>query len=76
MNGCIITLPSMTLAQKARTVLAANNLTANVTKLPPILAEKGCGWGVSISCHDQTAATHILTVSDIPYKKVWRQDAP
>lgn len=76
MNECIITLPSMTLAQKARTVLVASGITANVTKLPPALAEKGCGWGISLSCHDTATATHILTVSDIPYKKVWRQDTP
>lgn len=74
MSKCIITLPSMTFAQKARLVLTANEITASVTKLPPTLAEKGCGWGIRLDCEKANEATHILSVSDLPYKKVWRQE--
>lgn len=74
MSKCIVTLPSMTLAQKARLVLSANAIEASVTKLPPILAEKGCGWGITVDCARVNESTHILTVSDLPFKKVWRQN--
>ncbi len=74
MSKCIITLPSMTFAQKARLVLTANKIEASVLKLPPTLSDKGCAWGVDIDCRKANDATHILTVSDLPYKKVWRQE--
>lgn len=74
MSKCIITLPSMTFAQKARLVLTANTIEASVLKLPPHLSDKGCQWGVVIDCEKAKDATRILTVSDLPYKKVWRQD--
>jgi len=74
MSKCIITLPSMTFAQKARLVLTANNIEASVLKLPPTLSQKGCAWGITVDCQKATDATHILKVSDLPYKKVWRQE--
>ena len=74
MSKCIITLPSMTFAQKARLVLTANQIEASVLKLPPTLSDKGCAWGIRIDCRRATDAAHILTVSDLPYKKIWRQE--
>ena len=74
MSKCIITLPSMTFAQKARLVLTANDIPASVAKLSPTLAEKGCGWGITLDCLKANEATHILSVSDLPYKKVWREE--
>lgn len=74
MSKCIITLPSMTFAQKARLILTANRIEASVLKLPPPLSDKGCAWGISLDCEKTKDATRILTVSDLPYKKVWRQE--
>lgn len=73
MSNCIITLPSLTFAQKARLILTANKIEASVLKLPPDLSDKGCAWGISLDCLSAQNATHILSVSDLPYKKVWRQ---
>ena len=74
MSKCIISLPSMTFAQKARLVLTANHIDASVLKLPPEFSDKGCAWGITIAKEHKASALHVLTVSDLPYKKVWRID--
>ncbi|MBQ7365288.1 MAG: DUF3343 domain-containing protein [Clostridia bacterium] len=74
MKHCIISMPSMTFAQKARTVLAANAIEALVSKLPHELSEKGCAWGISLACKDTEEARRILTVSDVPFKRVWHRE--
>ena len=70
MSKCIITLPSLTFAQKARKSLAANNLTVTVVKLSPEQAEHGCGWGIEASCEATAEITRILDVSDIPWRRI------
>lgn len=74
MSKCIITLPSMTFAQKARLVLTANRIEAGVLKLPPALSDQGCAWGVAIDCAKAVDAARILSVSDLPYKKIWSKE--
>ena len=74
MSKCIITLPSMTFAQKARHVLTANHIEATVLKLPPTISEQGCAWGVALDCQKIKDATRILSISDLPYKKVWSEE--
>ena len=70
MSKCIVTLPSLTFAQKARKSLAANNLTVTVVKLSPEQAEKGCGWGIEVSCETTAEITRILDISDIPWRRI------
>ena len=66
MSKCIITLPSLTFAQKARKVLSANNRTVTIVRLSPEQADKGCGWGIEEDCHGIEEITRILDISDIP----------
>ncbi len=68
---CTISLPSMTLAQKARGVLEANGITVHVARLSPELAKEGCAWGITLDCKALDNTKHVLSVSGIPYKKVW-----
>ena len=70
MNKCIITLPSMTFAQKAKKVLSNNEIAVTVIKLSPEQAEKGCGWGIESSCQNVEEITRILDVSDIPWRRI------
>ncbi len=72
MSKCIITLPSMTFAQKARKALTANGFDATAEKLTPEQAEKGCGWGVALPCRSTEEALRVLDVSDIPWKRILR----
>lgn len=74
MKRCIITLPSMTFTQKAQAILRENSVEASVIKLPPTLAEKGCGWGIRLNCDQISNALHVLSVSDLPYKKVYTEE--
>lgn len=73
MSKCIITLPSMTFAQKARKILTANDLEVTARKLTPEQAEKGCGWGIALSCSQTEKAVRVLNVSDIPWKRILRE---
>lgn len=72
MSKCIITLPSLTFAQKARKALAANNVTATVIRLSPEQADKGCGWGIEAECTKTAEMTRILDISDIPWRRILR----
>lgn len=70
MSKCIITLPSLTFAQKARKSLAANGITATVVRLSPEQADKGCGWGIEVNCSVTAEMTRILEISDIPWRRI------
>ena len=70
MNKCMITLPSMTFAQKAKKVLINNQIAVTVIKLSPEQAEKGCGWGIECPCQKAEEITRILDVSDIPWRRI------
>lgn len=70
MKRCIVTLPTMTAAQKARSVLSANGITATVERLSPSRAEKGCGWCVEVACELSSQVIHILELSNLPYRKL------
>ncbi len=70
MSKCIITLPSLTFAQKARKVLTANNITVTVIRLSPEQADKGCGWGIEADCSGTAELTRILDISDIPWRRI------
>lgn len=74
MTRSIITLPSMTFAQKAKATLSASEVEAIVLKLPPQLSDKGCAWGIAVNTALEDKALHILRVADLPFKKVWRQE--
>lgn len=72
MSKCIITLPSLTFAQKARKALAASNITVTVVKLTPEQADNGCGWGIEANCVATAELTRILDVADIPWRRILR----
>lgn len=72
MSQCIVTLPSLTFAQKARKVLSANTISVTVIRLSPEQADKGCGWGIEIDCHSVENITRILDISDIPWRRILR----
>ena len=73
MKRPIITLPSMTFAQKARTVLAASGITALPVKLTAEESAEGCAWGVAVEEARLEAALHVLNTSDLPFRRVIKQ---
>ena len=74
MSKCIITLPSLTFAQKARKALAASGIPVTVVRLTPEQADKGCGWGVEVNSSGTAEMTRILDISDIPWRRILRND--
>ncbi|MBO7740058.1 MAG: DUF3343 domain-containing protein [Clostridia bacterium] len=72
MSKCIITLPSLTFAQKARKALIASNITVTIVRLSPEQADKGCGWGIETDCSGTAEITRILDISDIPWRRILR----
>lgn len=70
MSKCIITLPSLTFAQKARKALAASHIAVTVIRLSPEQADKGCGWGIEVDCLGTAEMTRILDISDIPWRRI------
>ncbi len=74
MSKCIITVPSMTFAQKARKVLLANRIDCTVAKLTPEQAEKGCGWGIETECRNLENVTRVLDISDVPWRRILHRE--
>ena len=70
MKRPIITLPSMTFAQKARTVLAASGITALPVRLTAEESAEGCAWGVAVEDGQLETALHVLNTSDLPFRRI------
>lgn len=66
MKKCYVSMSTMTLAQKARNILALSKIKANVVKLTVDQSYGGCSWGVETDCDDQEKIRRILDISDIP----------
>ena len=64
---CILTMKSMTHAFRAKSVLAARGISAEVVSLDPKLTEKGCAYGIRFSCSDSTAVERTLTAKALPF---------
>ncbi|MBR2987889.1 MAG: DUF3343 domain-containing protein [Clostridia bacterium] len=70
--NCIITLPSMTHAQNARERLLAHGIASGVIRLPQGLSQEGCAWGISLDCRHADEGQKVLSLSNLPFRKVIR----
>ncbi len=57
---CMATMPSMTLAMKAKSVLAARGMEAEVVGVDPALTRAGCAYGIRFDCAGRAQAERIL----------------
>ncbi len=68
-GGCTAYIGSTTLAMKAQRVLAAEAIYSSVTKVNSSKTRRGCAYGVSFDCAQQSNVKAILTRENIPVKE-------
>ena len=66
-SECFAELGSMTLAMKAHTALVAAAIPSEVIKMQSS-SRRGCVYGLSFSCHQQSNARLVLSNARIPVK--------
>lgn len=71
MKYCFITLRSLTMAQKAETLLYRNGIACSVQRTPRWMEEQGCGNGIRVNCEDIEECILILQRNNILYKRVY-----
>lgn len=71
MKYCFITLRSLTMAQKAESLLERNGINCSVQRAPRWMEELGCGNGLRINCEDIQDSLVILKRNNIVYKRVY-----
>lgn len=71
MKYCFITLRSLTMAQKAESLLERNGINCSVQRAPRWMEEQGCGNGLRINCEDIQDSLVILKRNNIAYKRVY-----
>ena len=71
MKDCFITLRSLTMAQKAESLLERNGINCSVQRAPRWMEEQGCGNGLRINCEDIQDSLVILKRNNIAYKRVY-----
>ena len=67
MNKIIITVGSVTYAQKAKRVLNSANISSKLIKIDSSLSENGCTHGIEIRYNDFLGAINELKEYGIPY---------
>jgi len=70
MKRCIITTLTNTEALRVRQALRTSGVSCEVIRLSGALSGAGCAFGVEISCADADFSRRVLSVSDIPYRKI------
>ena len=68
-GGCTAYIGSTTLAMKAQRALAANAIASTVTKVNSSKTRRGCAYGVSFDCSQQSNVKAILSKENIPVKE-------
>lgn len=71
MKYCFITLRSLTMAQKAESVLRKNGVRCIMQRAARWMEEQGCGNGLRVDCVDVEEALYILKVNKIAYKRAY-----
>lgn len=68
-GGCTAYIGSTTLAMKAQRALAAEAISSSVTKVNLSRTRRGCAYGVSFDCAQQSNVKAILMRANIPVKE-------
>ncbi len=70
MAECIITMRSMTYAEKAKRAASSLGIGAGIVSIDPAVTRRGCSYGLSLSCADTDRLTRALDRKGIPYGEV------
>ena len=71
----LITIRSLTNAQRAVRVLGSAGIGGVITKAPLGIAQKGCSYAVRVSSRFLSRALSALESANVPYVRVVRKEA-
>lgn len=72
-QGCIAALHSVTLAIKAQRALNAENISAEVITLNASETRRGCAYGLSFPCNEESRVRALLRAARIPVSQYLRK---
>lgn len=70
MSECIITMKSVTYAEKAKRAARSGGIKGEIVSLDPSVTARGCAYGFSLACRDVWELLTLLEQKKIPYGEV------
>ncbi len=70
MTECVITMKSVTYAEKAKKTAAALGIGAGIVSIDPAVTKRGCAYGLTLPCRDTDRLTRALAKRGIPYGEI------
>lgn len=63
----VFTLRTVTLAERARRLLADRSIGARIVRLDPALSPRGCAFGIEVESGQRENVARILDAYSLPY---------
>ena len=73
MKTDILTVPTVTLALKAKKALSKRGISANVIKLDSYAQKSGCSYGIEFPTYDLYSAISLLKELGISYQHLSKE---
>ncbi len=70
MDMRILTMPSQTLAMKAKRVLYRSGIDVRIVRPSPKLTPRGCTWGLEMAGHMISRAIAVLEENRMPFGEI------
>lgn len=72
MNWYVITMRSVTFAQRGEQALLGAHFRCYIARTPKWMAERGCGYCIHVQCQNAADALQILARNGLRWQKVYR----
>lgn len=72
MNWFVITMRSVTFAQRGEQALMGANFRCYIARTPKWMAERGCSYCIHVQCHSANDALQVLARNGLRWQKVYR----
>jgi len=70
MAECIITMKSMTYAEKAKRTALGAGIRGEIVSIDPSVTKRGCAYGLSLPCREAARLLPVLEKKGIRYGEV------
>lgn len=70
MAECIITMQTLTYAEKAKRAAQHNGIHGTVVNIDPSVTGRGCAYGISLDCGEAERFAALLKRKGIPYGEI------
>ncbi len=70
MSECMITMKSVTYAEKAKKAARSAGIVGQIVSIDPSITKRGCAYGISLPCADVAGMIALLERRKIPYGEV------